>query len=1156
MNRFLFSKKNTSRIVLFALLTSVLLSFQNCGNGFEVQNLSEMTDLASLAVPIIAFKEAPEIINTAMFNIQFDITGSNSIKSVTCQLNTNPPTDCMTAKSILLNNLVDGDYTLKVSAETTYGVKAEAIKLFRKDGTLPAVAFSSQPSNPTNQTTVNFAFTASDNLSGVDKVECSLDASAFAACVSPKTITVIAGDHTLAVRATDKAGNVGMSNYAWKVDLSVPTVVISAGPLAITNLTTASFTFAGAGIVSYECKLDAGAFTACVSPQAYNALTAGTHTVSVHGKNAAGTVSADAKYSWKVDLAPPAVPTLMANVQAFTNLTNVSFNFSSVDVDSAVASFRCKLDNVDRGTCTSPYPFAVSANASHNFQVFAIDQAGNQSAATAFTWTVDQVLPVINLTSKPFSKSDSNVSFTFNATDSLSGINTLQCVLRAVGDITTPFENCAAGSKAYTNLAPGDYNFLLKATDKAGNVADLNYAFTVSKPYSGLPAQKVAAGHNFTCYIDSGALKCLGANAHGELGDGTITLKSNPVTLFSSGATEVKTFQKNACAIVNGAVYCWGEATISSAGSGSTPKLLISSGATAIAMGITSCAIVSGSVQCWGGGTANNYSDGVLGNGTRNTSATPVTVINSGATAIASSVNGSCAVVNGALYCWGKIDPFSADPTELLPKVVFPSGAKDVAMTEYSACVVLATDTRCWGYTFYENSSPTLANPKIFPFTDHKFSLSTGASCELDPSGILSCLGNNDFGQIGNGKFDRSFKLEPLLADVSQVSTSYTHTCTIYKSQLRCWGSQAWGQLGNGIVASKVTPQLVLKGVDSVFSDKSGKYNSSYESSFLKYPMTCANMKVGDINCWGGLNITSINPPQDPGRLITSDTGNSFINFHVQTYHRGPFSLKRGVQTEQGINGISARLVGKTLTSNSAFVDTVIANNVLAFDLGDRFGCALLDDASVGCWGINYYSQLGDGTKTDSPLKMVKVNGVSGATQIANAYYTSCALVAGGAVKCWGGAYDFLPDKSPITVFDSGIIKIKGTVNNICALSNTGKILCIFGSYNRSPIEIAGITDFDIVDTFDSSGYSTVNICVIANGALTCRATNEKGIVGNGETNPVETLARNIFPSGVTSVVISGTHTCAVANGDLYCWGANEDDQLGLASVSPFKTTP
>ena len=52
--------------------------------------------------------------------------------------------------------------------------------------------------------------------------------------------------------------------------------------------------------------------------------------------------------------------------------------------------------------------------------------------------------------------------------------------------------------------------------------------------------------------------------------------------------------------------------------------------------------------------------------------------------------------------------------------------------------------------------------------------------------------------------------------------------------------------------------------------------------------------------------------------------------------------------------------------------------------------------------GLQHYGQLGNGTTTSSPTA-VDVTGVTGATALAAAgVYHTCALVSGGAVKCWG----------------------------------------------------------------------------------------------------------------------------------------------------------
>ena len=116
----------------------------------------------------------------------------------------------------------------------------------------------------------------------------------------------------------------------------------------------------------------------------------------------------------------------------------------------------------------------------------------------------------------------------------------------------------------------------------------------------------------------------------------------------------------------------------------------------------------------------------------------------------------------------------------------------------------------------------------------------------------------------------------------------------------------------------------------------------------------------------------------------------------------GQLGLDNGSTNYRGDNsGEMAQLPGINLGTG---------RTATAIAAGATHTCALLDNASVKCWGYNGYGQLGIDSSTeidDAPGVMASLPGINlgtgrTATAIAAGTYHTCALLDNTSVKCWG----------------------------------------------------------------------------------------------------------------------------------------------------------
>ena len=311
----------------------------------------------------------------------FSFSSSEAGSTFECSLDGAAFGACTSAQSY--SSLAAGSHTFQVSATDPAGNTdaTPASHTWVIDLTAPETTITAGPADPTNSTSANFSFTASEAGS---TFQCSLDGAAFGACTSPRSYSSLAaGSHTVEVRATDPAGNTDETpaSRTWTVDLTAPETTITAAPADPTNSTSASFSFTSNETgSSFECRVDGAVFGACSSPASYSSLAAGSHTFQVRATDPAGNVDATpASHTWVVDLTAPET-TITAGPADSTNSTSASFSFTSSEAGS---SFQCKLDGAPFAACTSPRSYSGLSGGGHVFEVRATDPAGNTDTTPA-----------------------------------------------------------------------------------------------------------------------------------------------------------------------------------------------------------------------------------------------------------------------------------------------------------------------------------------------------------------------------------------------------------------------------------------------------------------------------------------------------------------------------------------------------------------------------------------------------------------------------------------------------------------------------------------------------------------------------------------------------------------------------------------------------
>lgn len=323
--------------------------------------------------------------------------------------------------------------------------------------------------------------------------------------------------------------------------------------------------------------------------------------------------------------------------------------------------------------------------------------------------------------------------------------------------------------------------------------------------------------------------------------------------------------------------------------------------------GSHTCAMYdTGVIKCWGSDFNGQLGDG--GANANQTSAVQVAGITT-ATDLAAGSDHTCAVLaNGRAMCWG------ADANGQL--------GNDAALADQGSATLVATYT---------------------DFT--KISAGGSLTCGLRATGGIVCWGADAEGGVGN---DAAFLdmgtpqvVSGLTSNMTDISVGRQHACARRStSSFRCWGSDSFGQLGNGGGNTNsgipVTPTP-------------GTANSSAAGG----DVSCSILSDGSVKCWGA---------DDNGQL-----GDSV-----------------------------------SLTSQTSPTTVAGLADVTSIALGANHGCAKTATNTMQCWGDDFYGQLGDDLSTTDQPTPVTVTGIANVSIIGVGEYHSCTVLTSGAAYCFG----------------------------------------------------------------------------------------------------------------------------------------------------------
>jgi len=380
-------------------------------------------------------------------------------------------------------------------------------------------------------------------------------------------------------------------------------------------------------------------------------------------------------------------------------------------------------------------------------------------------------------------------------------------------------------------------------------------------------------------------------------------------------------------------------------------------------------------------------------------------------------------------------------------------------------------------------------------------------TCALGSTGVVKCWGENRYGWLGLGDTrdrgvapgDMGENLPGVSLGTGRRAIDIDGSCAILDDRsLKCWGYNETGALGQGDFHDRGDKPGEMGDALLPVDLGSGRVAVAVSVS-AGSSAVCAILDDASLKCWGS-------------------NSNGLLGLGDEVY--------RGVAPGQ---------MGDALPR----VDLGSGRTVRNVSVGSLRACAILDDASVKCWGYNTLGLLGLGDtkhrgddmgEMGNALAAVSLGSGSLGAQVSVGSFHTCARFQSGAVKCWGdGAFGELGlgdgkrrgqdltemgDALPFVDWGAGAAtQISAGLWYTCALMSSGAVKC-WGDVRQ-----LGLGESAIEGRGDDPGEM-------------------------GDALPAVNLGTGRFAKLISA---GNQHSCALLDdGTVKCWGTNQHGQLGL----------